>query len=409
MLDRIDQIRSLINRFRLGHLTPEEDLMLQQWLTENEENHKLFNTLTDDNLIENEMRLHASYESPHLWDVISQQMDGNKPVRVISPPTRSREWKMYVTAASILTLIVLGIIWFIKQPTTRPQVTTTPVKSADTTKPIAPNKGNIILTDNSTLYLAKDGYLVHQSSFVIHKILDTVAYEKDAALTDTGTWNNTFNAPRGSRYTVKLPNGIKTQLTPNSVIRFLVSDNKLQIIDVKGEVGVKVSPGHTPFIVNIYRPNDQYLGKLEVTGTTFNIDASDANGDGKITLLEGKLKVFPAIATSDEKQGRTFNHFSVLKPGQQAQLGNGKINIIDGVDTDAVVAWQKGKLEFDEVPIKKVLSKLENWYNFEIDYSKSIIPDCQMTIIIRPNMTLSTILAGLKAWCPQLDLKLKSK
>jgi ferric-dicitrate binding protein FerR (iron transport regulator) len=77
----------------------------------------------------------------------------------------------------------------------------------------------------------------------------------------------------------------------------------------------------------------------------------------KTTLLEGSVRL---ISGKDS---------SLLKPGQQAQLTNGRqIRVISHVDMEEVMAWKNGMFYFGNADLETVMKQLSRWYDVEVSY-----------------------------------------
>ena len=104
-----------------------------------------------------------------------------------------------------------------------------------------------------------------------------------------------------------------------------------------------------PFIVKTNRQ------EVAVLGTHFNISSYDDDLVEKTTLLEGSVKL---SASGNSK---------VLKPGQQAKLYDGKIQINE-TDTDLAVAWKNNEFVIESESIETIMKMIRRWYNVEVVY-----------------------------------------
>jgi ferric-dicitrate binding protein FerR (iron transport regulator) len=123
---------------------------------------------------------------------------------------------------------------------------------------------------------------------------------------------------------------------------------------MSGEIYFEVKPDKTkPFRVKM---KDGTL--VQVYGTSFNINDYGDENMSKTTLLTGSVSVI-------SEMGR-----SVLKPGQQAQLKKeaGGVKIIDDVDVDQVMAWQKGMFEFNNTDLLGIMRQVSRWYDVDVVY-----------------------------------------
>jgi transmembrane sensor len=147
-----------------------------------------------------------------------------------------------------------------------------------------------------------------------------------------------------------------------------------------------------PFIVDI-----KNQAKIEVLGTTFNVNAYEDEDNIKATLLEGAVRV--TVAGSPGVGGITSKHKSVvLKPGQQAQvIGSGtnngqtdEIRLVKDANVEQAVAWRNGNFQFDGDEIGEVMRQLTRWYGVEVKYE--FRPRVHYTGGISRNLNISSVL-----------------
>ena len=125
--------------------------------------------------------------------------------------------------------------------------------------------------------------------------------------------------------------------------------------------------------------------ETEVLGTHFNINAYADEGQQKISLLEGAVRV------------STGGQLIALKPGQQARIAaTGKPETLSDIDTEEITAWKDGYFDFRSTDIKTVMRQLSRWYNAEIEYNGKIT-DNHFSGIINRNNNISQVLKMLQS------------
>jgi transmembrane sensor len=250
-------------------------------------------------------------------------------------------------------------------------------------------RATLTLADGSHIDLedAKDGTLAADHGLTILK--------KDGQVEYTGTGDiqashlsHTITTPRGGSYPVTLSDGTKIWLNASSTIKFppVFPGNERRVV-VSGEVYFEVARQTTPagsripFIVDIKDKNVQ----VEVLGTHFNINAYSDEPIIKTTLLEGAVRITSAGTTAS------------LKPGQQAEISNRELKVVDLNEshTQAAKAWKDGNFDFRKSDIKSFLREVGRWYDVEVVY-ESEIPNHQYGAQITRNTKLSEVLNTLK-------------
>ena len=91
-------------------------------------------------------------------------------------------------------------------------------------------------------------------------------------------------------------------------------------------------------------------------GTHFNINAYDDEPDARTTLLEGSIKI------------NTRNEYKILKPGNQAVIDGGDMQILNKVNVDETIAWKNGFFEFNNADIETLLRQSARWYDIQVTY-----------------------------------------
>jgi hypothetical protein len=222
-------------------------------------------------------------------------------------------------------------------------------------KPPQSSRATITLANGHKIYLdsTAKGILIRQGNVKLQKLADgEIIYSGSS----TNTEYNTLTNPRGSRpVTMTLTDGTKVWLNAGSSLTYPVAfTGKERKVEITGEAYFEVSRNTSrPFTVKKVQDDASIL----VLGTHFNVNAYDDEAVMKITLLEGAVKVSKGTNSS------------LLTPGQQAELKDGSIRLINDADMDEVMAWKNGKFQFGEkTDIETIMRQLARWYDVETEY-----------------------------------------
>ncbi|WP_345949680.1 FecR domain-containing protein [Mucilaginibacter sp. PAMB04274] len=163
---------------------------------------------------------------------------------------------------------------------------------------------------------------------------------------------NSINTPVGGQYHLTLADGTNVWLNASSSIKFpTIFKGTERKVEVAGEVYFEVAHNAAkPFKV----VTDKQV--IEVLGTHFNVNAYPDEANIKTTLLEGSVKVSANDAST------------IIKPGQQSVLHEGRLNVNKAVDLDEAIAWKNGYFQFNDERIESVMRKLSRWYNIDMQY-----------------------------------------
>lgn len=126
------------------------------------------------------------------------------------------------------------------------------------------------------------------------------------------------------------------------------------------------------------RPFLIHSGRLQtrVVGTSFNVYAYPQARQLEVTVLTGRVVV------SDSVSGRTVT----LHPAQKAVLTPALTALRREVapSPQLSVAWQQGKLSFDQAPLPAIVDKLAVRYGVEISLSSARLQQCRLTVEFGP-------------------------
>lgn len=163
--------------------------------------------------------------------------------------------------------------------------------------------------------------------------------------------------PLGKRMQLKFADETKVLLSGGSAIAYSKQGRPTALRYLKGEIYVSVKPeSHRPFEVLL--PDRE---RILVLGTAFNIDASAALNQLKVTLVTGKIRF-------EGKNNKAY----VLQPGQQLLRNKDEGIHIQKVDIEQEIAWKDHILWFNELPAMEVFSRLEREYGVTIETAPSI-------------------------------------
>jgi len=274
-------------------------------------------------------------------------------------------------AASIVLIISVTIFLNLSKQAATPPVVTANQNATIKGNDIAPggNKAILTLADGSQINLdsANNGALTQQGNIRVTKLQDgKLVYNQDGSFLSTTAEvaYNTVSTPRGGQYQLTLADGSQVWLNAASSIRFPASfTGKERKVEITGEAYFEVAKNTAmPFRVSIAGGRQE----VEVLGTHFNINAFDDEELIKTTLLEGSVKV--STPSPLERVGVR------LRPGQQSTLSaDARINILNAIDTDEVMAWKNGKFQFGEgADVKAVMRQVARWYDVDVEYKGTV-------------------------------------
>lgn len=161
---------------------------------------------------------------------------------------------------------------------------------------------------------------------------------------------NTINVPFGQRVNIELSDGTDVWLNSGSALTYPTEfshENRNVKLSGEGYFDVKAN-SEQPFIIN------NYAGRIEVFGTTFNVVADSINNVYETALLEGKVRVF---------YGR--DEYVDLAPNFMASLIDGNLNK-EQIENYEYFEWIDGLISFRDMSFEDIMSKFEDAYEIQI-------------------------------------------
>lgn len=117
--------------------------------------------------------------------------------------------------------------------------------------------------------------------------------------------------------------------------------------------------------------------KVQVLGTSFDVDAYQANGATKVSVSTGRVKVNNAnknLAILTSKQGLTFDN----KTGEYIQTE---------VDINQFIAWKDGKFYFNQASFNTLSLTLKNNFKIDLIAGKPEVKNYLFTLHLTSDMT----------------------
>ena len=189
-----------------------------------------------------------------------------------------------------------------------------------------------------------------------------------------------ISVPYGGKTNITLPDGSEVWINSGSQFHYPGSFDEERVVELEGEAYFDVVAGETPFIVK------STYGKVKVMGTQFNVKAYD-EGLFATTLVNGSV----VFTSSDGKR-------ATLTPGTQVILEEREYKLRQ-VETMLFTSWKEGKLIFREEPLQNIVTRLERWYNVDIELKGERIRNLKYTGTIEME-TFSEVLELIKVTTP---------
>jgi ferric-dicitrate binding protein FerR (iron transport regulator) len=345
----IQQAKELLQRYQEGNCSAAENEVIEAWYAQ------LIKT-GEWQWNDGEKDLMQQFLEARLMKQVRFEEEKNKDIK--SQVFLFKPFHWWAAASVIFLLGLVSYFLVFDKSTESRQIAK--VKIEDVKAPQI-SKAVITLANGQKVYLdslKKAGIAVHGGVRLLKLSNGKIAYQQTAGEATGQIKYNTLSNPRGSKViNMLLADGSKVWLNAGSSLTYPVSfQSKERKVSVTGEAYFEVfHDASKPFIVNSGAMN------IRVLGTHFNVNAFQDNGDIKVTLLQGSVKINNGGASG------------ILKPGEQASVDK-EIKVKSDVDLNVVMAWKNGYFEFDNASLQEVLKEISRWYDVDVVYEGSNQP-----------------------------------
>lgn len=162
---------------------------------------------------------------------------------------------------------------------------------------------------------------------------------------------NTLSTPSQCDFTFILEDGTRVWMNAKSSLRYPVAfHGKERIIYAEGEIYLEVAKDERrPFFVILDGM------KVEVLGTSFNINSYADEKYAEVTLVEGRVAAYV----------NTENY--CLLPNRQLRWDKENKTVeVKPVNVNDYIAWKNGKYIFKERVLSDIAKVLRRWYDVEV-------------------------------------------
>ena len=177
---------------------------------------------------------------------------------------------------------------------------------------------------------------------------------------------------RGERARVQFADGTTAMLNVDSRLQLPSPfDAGRRVVHLTGEAFFEVETDSTrPFVL---KTDD---ATVCVTGTSFNVRGYPDDEDVEVAVAEGGVvfRSHPAAGAEDRAE-------LTLTTGDVARLRRTSAEVTkrESADLDSFTAWTRGRLLFENTPLRQVAGRLERWYNLDVEIRDAEIASLRLT------------------------------
>ena len=338
--DVLFEISELIYKDLSGNATKEEQLKLDTWKNESEQNRMLYEQICSDEVMRGKIRLYRNSDVQSAFNSFIQRREQkNSRRRLIIRISRY---------AAIIALPLMLVLFYWYQEEVEEKL---PLEVAHTMM-IKKNVPVLTLSNGQQMVLYNQDLTLNEENGVqiTMKSEGEMQYITSDSTKEEMVYN-TLTTPSQCDFSFTLADGTRVWLNAQSSLRYPVAfTGKERVVYAEGEIYLEVAKDaeHPFFVVS----NGM---KVEVLGTSFNVNAYPDETFTEVTLVEGRV-----AAHADDK---IYN----LLPSKQLRWdkNNGMVDI-KAVNVNDYIAWKNGQYIFKGKPLVEVAKVLQRWYEVEI-------------------------------------------
>jgi transmembrane sensor len=177
-----------------------------------------------------------------------------------------------------------------------------------------------------------------------------------------------YATARGQLSSLTLPDGSRVLLGVDTRLR--VPRNygaRTRTLELEGEAYFVVQyDAKRPFIVRTDHASTQDLG------TEFAVRAYGQDASVEVVVAKGRVALRSSSGTDPL--------LVTLRPRERAVLDSGGAKVTRDIPLANYLAWTRGALLFDDVPLTRVIAQLERWYDLAIETDDPALAHERVTI-----------------------------
>ncbi|TDQ75416.1 FecR family protein [Sphingobacterium yanglingense] len=347
-------LAELASLLAAGHiLNDEQELLLSGLLIQYPEARTYLRNVIESGRIETPIDL-LKLEIDKEWSVFQSRVVAQ------NVPVVKYNWIRWGTVAALLIAVsVIGVLWFAKSDK--------PAYIVEDT--VYGQKNDILPTDAQARFEVDDKFV---------KQLGIEDVGKSPGTANTNNRRYRIITPIRSSYSLKLSDGTKVWLSPESKVEYLSAFSKTERrVKVKGEAFFEVAKDAAkPFIVEV----DGL--EIKALGTAFSIRNYTEDAP-QVVLTEGRLQLNTQTAQA------------VLEAGYQAGIVNGTLKAEESTLLEDALAIKDGFFNFNNKDIKTILREINRWYGVKLQVDRTLDTK-KYTGSIERNVTLAKVCSVLK-------------
>ena len=366
------KISLLISKSLSGNITKEEQAELDSWREESEYNKKLFEQICSETVMREKL---AQYKSANVQTAFDTFVKRREKLH-----SRQRWIGKLSRYAAIFIVPVLAVVFYYSQRE-NVEITEEP-QSKSGVVTVQRNLPVLTLSNGKEMVLYNQELLLEEENGVRISVNEEGRMQYDRAdSVGTEIVYNTLTTPSRCDFTFTLADGTKVWMNAKSSLRYPVAfQGKERVVYAEGEIYLEVARDEKhPFFVML---NGM---KVEVLGTSFNVNSYADENYTEVTLVEGHVAAYVDDKSYD------------LLPSRQLRWDKENESVdVRTVNVNDYIAWKKGQYVFKGRSLEEVAKVLERWYDVEIIFENEKSKETVYTGVINKEENFDAFVLRLR-------------
>ena len=334
------EISALIYKSLSGDITREEQLMLDAWKNASERNLELYEKICSDKVMQDKIKLYSGSNVQTVFDSFIRRREKKN--------TRRRLVVRISRYAAIIALPLFVVLFYFN----RAEIGDGLLELSENTVPVKRNAPVLTLSNGQEMILYNQDITLNEENGVRITMKTTGGMQYNTSdSTKSEMVYNTLTTPSQCDFTFTLADGTRVWLNAKSSLRYPVAfTGNERVVYAEGEIYLEVAKDRKhPFFVVL---NGM---KVEVLGTSFNINSYADENFAEVTLVEGHV----AAHVDDDSYD--------LLPNRQLRWDKENQSVdIKMVNVNDYIAWKEGHYIFKGRMLSEVAKVLQRWYDVEV-------------------------------------------
>ncbi len=338
--DILFEISALIYKSLAGDITREERLTLDAWKNASERNLELYEKICSDKVMQDKIKLYSGSNVQTAFDSFIRRREKKN--------TRRRLIVRISRYAAIIALPLFVALFYFNRAEIKDRLSELP----ENTVPVKRNAPVLTLSNGMQMILYNQDITLNEENGVQITMKTTGGMQYNTSdSTKSEMVYNTLTTPSQCDFTFTLADGTRVWLNAKSSLRYPVAfTGDERVVYAEGEIYLEVAKDREhPFFVVL---NGM---KVEVLGTSFNINSYADENFAEVTLVEGHVAA------------HVDGHCYDLLPNRQLRWDKENQSVdIKTVNVNDYIAWKEGHYIFKGRMLSEVAKVLQRWYDVEV-------------------------------------------